>query len=289
MPKSPTSPAKRIKTRTRNDRKTRKITGSRAAVKGFDFEELVALVSILKAEYDRKAKDPRLYHFCAYDDAFVDDLVIDAPGAPRRWIQIRAREKAVWPKELKDDFDEQRMDNPNDDFVLMVDSLGKRELLKSDPRRLVFVHPDYVDIEWMNAPFLEKPIVTMLEHLTKDRWHLQQSATMWAWVQSAWRQVGRRGTLEQILSIASSNSEGAIRSGVPCSMEQSRLLELLSKMDGARFTGDREYIEYARLTSSGHRVKYRGRILWQDFLDAFEDVPKTWDAFDDGLDALGRK
>lgn len=276
-----------VKIRTSQERRISKITGSRAAVKGFDFEELVALVNILRSLRDRKANDPRQYIFRAYADAFVDDLVIEAPDESRRWIQIRARKKVTWSKDLLQDFVDQRHERPDDALELCVDEEGKAADLRTHLRAPVDVYVDYVDIAWLDEAYESREMRNILLSLTREGEHEELLLNLWDWLARAWKRMKRDANLEEIVTAATSLSNGAIMSVVGLNSRLVRILDLLAEIKNMRFNADNSNLWYEFLALNGH-VKSKGRVPWQLFLDTFDTVPKSVVEFDEGLERMSR-
>ncbi|MDV4160583.1 hypothetical protein R1538_05545 [Rhizobium leguminosarum] len=267
-------------------------TGAASAVKGFDFQEMVSIVEILKLAKvirgeiaaNRPVANIRVEQNS--DDA-VDDLFITTIGY-RRHVQIKGGGDPSWDARLVDafwsDFFRYRHEPDKLHLELIVASEAAQEKMVRNmashdlDRTKVKISASQAQLP---RPFSQKVVKDLINSVSHTGWHGLKHQSMWSYLLGGWRDSGRSGSMTRVFREISKVSNYTIASLAKMTPQMRETLALLENQ-----------IPELKFAADGNRllVRYRhGSAVfppypWKEILRTFDGrIPETLEEFEDVL------
>jgi hypothetical protein len=271
---------------------TKQKTGAASAVNGFDFQEMVTIVEILKlAKIIREAivtnRPVAGVRVEQNSEDAVDDMFITTIGY-RRHIQIKGGDDPSWEARLVDAFWSDYFRYRHERDKLRLDLIVASKAAEEKMVRNMASH----DLErtkirisasqaQLPRPFSQKIVKDLIDSVSHTGWHALKHQSMWSYLLGGWRDSGRSGTMTRVFREISKVSNYTIASLAKMTPQMRETLGLLE-----------DRIPELKFAADGNKllVKYRyGSALlppypWKEILKTFDGrVPETLEEFEDAL------
>lgn len=270
----------------------RQRTGAAAAVKGFDFQEMVSIVEILKlASAVRKAMlasrpTPGIHVEQNSYDA-VDDLIVTSIGY-RRHIQIKGGDDPSWEARLVDafwsDYFRYKTGQNNLHLELVVASTTAKEKMI---RNMTAHDLDHIKVKvsasraQLPRPYSQRVVKNLIASVSHTGWHACTYQSMWSYLLGGWRDSGRKGTIKRVfreISKVSSHTISSLANMTPQMKETLALLE--GRIPELQFAADGNRL----LVRYRHGSAVLPPYPWKDIFQTFAGrMPETLEEFEDAL------
>lgn len=248
MPRPPLSVEEyREMIQARVNRLTNKPRGAKAADLGYEFQEFVCIVELIKLAVKSFTDDDIDMHIQRQGPSEVDDIHIRI-GRDRRFIQVKGEASPSWTRDLVLDFwaDHEKFggDQSPPSLELCVNSIENELTMKRNRgnHRLDFVTVYHIDALWMDEPFLQYEISMYLNDLSLAGFHDDLWEYTWTDIVSGFRRMRHQGMIADIFDVVAKLSRHTVRSLRPSDEHYPDIDDLIDRLNDIpelHFAGDR--------------------------------------------------
>ncbi|WP_133178036.1 hypothetical protein [Rhizobium rhizogenes] len=271
-------------------------TGAAAATVGFDFQEMVSVIEVLRlgqVVLDERLRGNRELYFIVEQNSFVavDDFIVVCDSY-RRHLQIKASDDPSWRERLVNSFwsDYFKFANDGNRRLLLELVVWSRDACEKMRRNMADHHLDRIRVEISSptanyeAPFLDKNVRALLHGLSLVGGHDQFFQSMFGAVMAGWKNAGRRGEIREVFKQISRASLFTLTSlAKPDAAMMVMTDKLNRRIKELRFAADGDSLG-VRYRYGMARVPEFKSYEWRTLFSAFsEGVPRDLLEFQEAL------
>lgn len=235
------------------DETENKHTGAKGGQKGYDFQDLVSIIRVLRLITEKNWMNlDRFYVRANAAASQVDDLHIWV-DAKRMHIQIKSDPSVTWEKKLRKEFSHDKGAYRQTKFELWVTSKRNKDSLDDNKgkHKLKFVVVDYVDIEYQKAPYRHEVAVKKLNWLCLPSDEKSFHHGIWNNIEGVWRRLTERDCTVERLLLEASKASGYVIKIPP--KHPAKMTELINVL--------RDKLPAFEFSAAGRTLLYRYRHL----------------------------